>query len=81
MYHLTIDYLTSKFKQDRINEDGVFILGTTMNRLQNKSNVYLDVHKKAVAINKNRWCKWLDNDFQIMRNTDIKQLYCESCNH
>lgn len=83
MYHLTIDYLKSKFKQDQLNEEGVFILGTTMNILQveNQSNEYLDVHKKAIAMNKIRWCDWLDEDFQIMRNTGIKQLYCESCNH
>jgi len=44
-----------------------------------ESGVYLDVHQKALDINQTRWCKWLNDDFQVKRNFQIKRLYCESC--
>lgn len=82
MYRMAVEYLTPKFKQNQLNEDGVFILGTNMNlsQIENKSDLYPDVHKKAISMNRNRWCEWLDIDFQIKRNTQIKALFCETCN-
>ncbi len=82
MYQMAVEYLIPKFKQNQLNEDGVFILGTNMNlsQIENTSKLYLDVHKKAVSMNRERWCEWLEQDFQIRRNAHIKQLYCETCN-
>lgn len=82
MYRMAVEYLIPKFKRNQLNEDGVFILGTNMNlsQIENTSELYLDVHKKAASMDRKRWCEWLERDFQIKRNVSIKQLYCDVCN-
>lgn len=81
MYNMTVEYLLSKFKNDKLNEDGVFVLAETMNftNYKDESGVYIEVQKKALSRNKKRWCDWLNGDFQVLRNIEIKRLYCESC--
>lgn len=81
MYKMTLDFLTSRYKTSGLNEDGLFILAQTMNfsDFNNQSEIYLSVLKKALESNQVRWCAWLNNDFQINRNYEIKKLYCEYC--
>lgn len=81
MYTMTINHLLPKFKLGKINEDGVFILAETMNFTNFNTNSvnYLEVQKKALSMNKIRWCDLLNYDFQVLRNEGIKKLYCEAC--
>lgn len=82
MYPLTTGYLDKKLKEGKINEDGVFILAQTMNFYRSSADQarYEAIQKKAVSLNKTRWCKWVGKDYQMLRNTAVKQLYCETCN-
>lgn len=81
MYDMTVDYLSAKFKKDQLNEDGLFVLAQTMNytNYSDVSGTYIEVHKKTLASNPKRWCRWLNDDFQVKRNFEIKRIYCESC--
>ncbi|MEM6965738.1 MAG: CAP domain-containing protein [Bacteroidota bacterium] len=35
--------------------------------------------KVAEQRNNDRFCKWLDEEFQLLRTHEIKQIYCEHC--
>ena len=81
MYNMTVEHLLSRFEKNSLNEDGLFILAETMNftNYSDNSGLYLEVNKKAIQSNQVRWCEWLNNDFQVKRNYQIKRLYCELC--
>jgi hypothetical protein len=81
MYHMTVEHLLSRFEQNKLNEDGLFVLATTMNFMNysDETGIYIEVNKRALQSNQMRWCQWLDGDFQVKRNFQIKRMYCESC--
>lgn len=81
MYRMTVKHLLSRFEENNLNEDGLFILAQTMNFTDNSDNskIYLEVQEKALQENQKRWCHWLSVDFQIKRNYLIKRMYCEVC--
>lgn len=80
-YNEAVEFLLPRFEKDELNEDGVFTLAQTMNyaNYESDSEIYLNVHKKAVSLNPTRWCEWVNKDFQVKRNFLIKRLYCETC--
>lgn len=82
MYHYTIEHLSQKFKENKINEDGVFTLAQTMSFYTEKSDEKLlkSVHRKAVELNSSRWCKWISKDYESLRMDVVKELYCQKCN-
>ena len=82
MYNMAVTHLLSRFEKNGLDEDGLFVLAKTMNfaNYNNESELYLKVHKKAIQSNPIRWCEWLNTDFQVKRNYEIKRLYCDSCN-
>ncbi|QQR97324.1 MAG: CAP domain-containing protein [Sphingobacteriales bacterium] len=81
MYHLSLEHLLPLFEKNNLNEDGLFLLAEAMNysNFDEKSLKYFEINKKAIQVNRVRWCEWINDDFQIKRNYQIKQLYCESC--
>lgn len=81
MYHMTIDHLLPKFDKNEINEDGVFVLAQTLNFSNEERYVkqFEKVNQKAAELNAEKWCKWINTDFQILRNQMIKRMYCEIC--
>lgn len=40
---------------------------------------FLNLLKLCQRRNPRRFCKWLDENFQLMRSAGIKQVFCESC--
>lgn len=82
MYSMTVDYLFSKSKDKALNEDALFLLVTTMSltNLDEYNPQYIELNEKAIRTNRNRWCQWMDSDFQLKRNRDLKRMYCETCN-
>lgn len=83
MYQLTENHLLPKFKSQNINEDGVFILSQVI-ALKNQFNYVnpdqININKKAIELNSQRWCNWMYRDFQLLRDIELKALYCETCN-
>src|SRR5690554_1513235 len=80
MYQSTIQHLLPRFRSNKLNENGLFILAYTMNfsNYDDESTV-MEVHRKALETNPAKWCEWFTRDFQTLRNYKIKQLYCDSC--
>lgn len=86
VYHNTNELLFKSFVDDKLNERSTFILAQTSmiypynndgKRL--KKAVIFELHKKALSYNKNKWCNWIDRDFQSLRDDAIKNLYCNEC--
>ncbi|MEM8907205.1 MAG: hypothetical protein AAGD05_05100, partial [Bacteroidota bacterium] len=81
-YDLTNKYLLSKFDEGHLNEEAVYILLKTLN-FYTKDNEdisdYEEVYQKAFEQNKERWCNWVDKEFQILRNKKIKAIFCQKC--
>ncbi|MEL6863706.1 MAG: CAP domain-containing protein [Bacteroidota bacterium] len=81
MYQMTNDYLLAKFADEKLNEDAIFLLLKTLNFYNDKGDIdaYEEVYLKALELNQERWCNWVNLEFQILRNTTIKTLFCEKC--
>lgn len=79
-YDLTLSNLYPKLYKNEITEEALFILlETSIFYPQLGNDDIIDIHKKALKTNKDRWCLYVDNQFQILRDTEVKKLFCESC--
>lgn len=78
-YHLAVDYLLAKYQSGDLNEDGLFILNLTMNFSNPEHPSFIEINKAMLKKNAERWCNWINFDYQTLRNTDLKTMYCESC--
>lgn len=80
-YDRTLSHLHPKFLKKTLNEEGLFTLVQTMNfyREEDFSEQLQALHEAAIAMNRERWCEWLYEDFQILRDIRIKRMYCETC--
>lgn len=79
-YDRTVDYLLAKYHSNALNEDGLFILAMTMHFLNPEHPSFMEINETLLKKNKIRWCEWINIDYQTMRNTKLKSMYCESCN-
>ncbi len=82
VYPYTIDLLEKEYRKKKYNEESLFILAQTINAYpygMDKDDM-LNVFKKAISMNKKRWCEWMKKDIQNLRDTKIKNLYCKTCN-
>lgn len=86
VYDNTNELLFKSFVDDELNEQSAFILAQTAmvypysNTGKNlEKAVIFTLHKKALSYNKDRWCRWIDSDFQNLRDDAIKNLYCNEC--
>ncbi len=78
-YHLTTELLGRRFKNKTLNEDASFILAKTYVANNEDMSSLIGIHKKALKFNKQRWCEWIDRDFQNLQNESVKNLYCKTC--
>ncbi len=86
-YDLTAELLQDRLWDDKLNEEGSFVLAKTLTAYPytkyakriNETQL-LATHKKAIEFNQDRWCDWINSDFQNLRMESIKNLYCNECN-
>lgn len=80
-FELTSEMLLTKLKTKKLSEDGAFLLAQSLNIADwNENNPNLvAAHDYAAQLNQKRWCSWLNEDFQILRNEQIKTKYCKIC--
>lgn len=81
-YDLTINRLKPLFDEKKLNKEGIFILAKTCIFYKSGTNLSftLEVVKAASAFN-NEWCTLLKDDFQLLRDAEIKKLYCKICKY
>lgn len=80
-YQLTVDLLAPYFERNELNDAGIFTLAQTavvVNVFHPNKNLttYIEAAQKA---NPKRWCKWMSDYRQNLRDEKIKQLYCATC--
>lgn len=82
MYHMTIESLSNRFDYDELDEASTFVLIKTLAAYKSDYAIesFLAIHKLAIKFNKKRWCEWIDEDFQNLRNEGVKNLFCKTCN-
>ncbi len=66
---------------DLLNEEGVFLYAENQLLLQPTGLEKVDLYSLQLALkmNKTRWCKWMSDYTQNLRNPEIKKMYCASC--
>ena len=37
------------------------------------------IMNKAYKFDAQKWCDWIQNDFQLLRNKNVKRMYCDKC--
>ena len=79
-YDRTVDFLLAKYKANELNEDGLFILALTMHFSNPEHAFFEEINLALKEKNALRWCEWINADYQTLRNTTLKKMYCESCN-
>jgi uncharacterized protein YkwD len=80
MYDMSVEFLLPKFKEDKLNLEGSFILAQTIIHSKQKQEDINKVVLKSAEFDNKKWCKWVKNDFQLKRNEVLKSKYCEICN-
>jgi len=81
MYPMTIESLMRRLRIRRLDETSSFLLAKTFAayKMDYNTAMTLKVNKQAIAFNKKRWCTWITQDFQNLRDETVKTLYCETC--
>ncbi|MNJ86166.1 Cysteine-rich secretory protein family protein [compost metagenome] len=81
-YDLTIDRLKPLFKEKKLNKAGIFILAKTCLFYKKGSDPNFTLETlKAASVHKKEWCAWLKEDFQLLRDREIRDLYCKTCGY
>lgn len=78
-YDLTISHLLPKFKENKLNEYGTFLLAKTMVFYPKGDQKDAQKVLLAAAKYKSAWCKWLDSEFSLLEDEEIKKQFCKTC--
>lgn len=82
VYSHSIFILDIDLKNNKVSEESIFILAQTANgyNYNTDDESRFKYHEKAIEMNKKRWCKWINQDIQYLREIKMKDLYCKVCN-
>jgi uncharacterized protein YkwD len=82
MYKLTINRLKPLFLEKKLNKEALFILAKVCAFYKSASDENFSFEViKATAVYKKEFCNWLYMNFQLLRNNEIKKLYCKTCGY
>ncbi|WP_298901234.1 CAP domain-containing protein [uncultured Psychroserpens sp.] len=83
MYTMTVDRLMERFDIGKMDENSAFVLAKTFvaKTKDYDPEILLNIHKLSISFNKDRWCKWINKDFQNLRDDGVKNLFCKTCNN
>lgn len=81
LYNSTNEFLAPKYYNNQLDEDLIFIYLRTITSYpgENEFEDLEDIHQDAIELNTKRWCNWINNYFQLLRQHGIKRLYCQYC--
>lgn len=63
------------------NEEGIFTFLQTQTLLQGDEVMlnYPKIWERSLRLNKNRFCRWGNSNFQLLNGKNFKPFYCKSC--
>ncbi|MDX1445718.1 CAP domain-containing protein [Lishizhenia sp.] len=80
-FKISVELLDYYYKQGLLTENGIFVLAETAYLVKESlpDLDYISYFMAAKNANKTRYCKWLDEYFQIQRHEVLKRDFCKSC--
>jgi hypothetical protein len=81
-YERTVETLLKSFDSNTISNDNLKVLAHTAvgyNLETKDEEKYLAVMNKLKQVDETYWCNWLNQEYQIRRSLEIKQMFCETC--
>ncbi len=80
-YDLCINFLNKRINDKDFNEDAAFLLARTSLAYPDilSTTELNNIVRKAYQMNKERWCNWINQEFQHQRIPIIKDIYCNEC--
>jgi hypothetical protein len=80
-FQQAVDLLDDYYVHSLLNEDGMFLYAENLMLLQKDGLEKADTATLQLAMRMNtmRWCKWMNDYNQNLRNPEIKRMYCTSC--
>lgn len=80
-YDLTIDVMLRRMDRPGFSPKAAMLLAETITayRVTTTAEQQQKAVLKAFELSRFEWCEWLDMDFQLLRDRQIKRLYCEKC--
>lgn len=80
MYHLTINRLKPLFLEKKLNKEALFILAKACALYKKGTDAAFTLEViKSLVVYKKDFCVWLNTNFQLQRDDEIKKLYCNTC--
>lgn len=81
VYSLTVKMLKEEMKKPTFSKEEALLLAQTypIENLNNESKELEYILKRAYQLNKNEWCKWQNENKNLLRNDIIKKEYCKMC--
>ncbi len=80
-YGQTVEYLGRTVQRSKRDENASFILIKTALAYKwwVRDAEISNWHREAYSKNPKRWCKWAENEFQLLRSAGAKKRYCNKC--
>lgn len=80
-YPITVDLLQEEMKKPAFSKEEALLLAQTypVGNLTNESKELDYILKRVYQLNKKAWCKWQNENKNILRNDAIKNEYCKYC--
>lgn len=80
-YDLTLEILEKAYKEGNLDEESLFVYIKTAAGFNEgvPSKRLVELHKRAIKQNKERWCYWMRDYFQNLRFSYTKSLFCKEC--
>jgi len=77
---LASEILLKEYENNTINPKGLLLLTQMLSNYYNTDNeVFKQINEKTVIQNKEKWCNWINQNFQKLAENNTKDLYCSSC--
>jgi len=80
-FEQAVEILHPFHQENKLSEDGYFYLAQTSTLIREQLNKedYYNYMGSAKKANHSRYCKWLNDSFQIQRDEYIKSDFCSEC--
>ncbi|MDK2771569.1 MAG: CAP domain-containing protein [Flavobacterium sp.] len=78
----SIELLKSQINNPKFSKEEALLLAQTATVIFDKNNNLENqkIINKVYKLNKTEWCKWQKENFNLLRNSYIKDQYCKFCN-
>lgn len=78
-YRLSHDLLLDSYNKETINKEGAFLLAQTTMMLEVDQKIINRILQRAYKFDAKKWCNWIQKDFQLLRDKNVKKMYCQKC--